>query len=395
MIFNRYPVSCLFTDFAAVSIMLLSLTACNNSTSIDKTSDEAEISYKAENANRFILNKTDSCMILTILDPWQGSTSMKTDYYLLEHGAIASGFPSEKIIYIPVKRIICTSTTHLAMINALGEERALCGFSGIRYIYDDGLRNMAREGMIGEIGYDSGLDFEQIVSLKPDLMMVYGINGENAVHTGKLEELGIKVMYNADYLENDPLAKAEWIKVFGALFCKDQKADSIYMEISDAYKALKDTISNFTEKRPKVLLGLPFRDSWFISSGNSFVSHLIHDAGGNYVWSDVKTDKTLPFGIESVWIKALDADFWLNTGSATTAEDIRTIDQRLASLPCFINGNIYNNNKRIAPGGGNDYWESGILKPHIILKDIATILNPEIFKDYTLFYYRKIDTISN
>jgi len=51
---------------------------------------------------------------------------------------------------------------------------------------------------------------------------------------------------------------------------------------------------------------------------------------------------------------------------------------------------LYNNNKRITLNGGNDYWENGSVYPHIILKDIASILHPDLFEDNELYFYRKI-----
>ena len=67
-----------------------------------------------------------------------------------------------------------------------------------------------------------------ILSISPDLVMMYGIGSESLGYIGKIKELGIKVMFNADYLETDPLGKAEWIKLFGALYCKESMADSIF-----------------------------------------------------------------------------------------------------------------------------------------------------------------------
>ena len=143
--------------------------------------------------------------------------------------------------------------------------------------------------------------------------------------------------------------------------------------------------------RPAVLLRLPYRDTWYISPGNSYISTLVHDAGGNYLWSDTNSPVSLPHSFETVFLKALKADFWLNPGAANSKEEIRAFDDRLEKLPCFVSGNIYNNTARVTGTGGNDYWESGIVNPHIILRDISSILHPGIFGDYELFYFRRIE----
>ena len=138
------------------------------------------------------------------------------------------------------------------------------------------------------------------------------------------------------------------------------------------------------------MLGLPFKDTWFISPGNSYISKLIEDAGGYYLWQNTVSSVSMPTGLENVFIKALTADYWLNTGSVRSRSEIISVDPRLAELPCFRNGNLYNNNKRTNLNGGNDYWEGGALNPDIILSDIATILHPELFPGRDLFYYERL-----
>jgi iron complex transport system substrate-binding protein len=221
--------------------------------------------------------------------------------------------------------------------------------------------------------------------------MIYGIGSESSSYIAKFKELGIRTMFNADYLETDPLGKAEWIRVFGALYCKQEMADSLYGEIQKKYLDLKTFIEHNIKNHPKVLLGLPFRDTWFISPGNSYISELINDAGGDYLWSSTQSPVSMPVGIEAVFLKAMEADYWLNTGSATTPEEIISIDSRLAGLPCFSDGNLYNNIKRVSTDGGNDYWEGGCLFPDIILRDIASILHPDLFPGNDLYYYQKLE----
>lgn len=246
------------------------------------------------------------------------------------------------------------------------------------------------KGLVEDVGYEANLNKELILRISPDLIMMYGIGSESSGYVGKIKELGIKVIFNADYLETDPVAKAEWIKLFGALYCKESMADSIFVSEQETYDSIKAFISKNISIQPKVLLGLPFKDTWFISPGNSFISRMISDAGGIYLWAKTESSVSMPYGIETVFMSALTADFWLNIGSVNSKDEISAVDIRLAELPCYKNGNLYNNNKRISLNGGNDYWESGSLYPHVILKDIASILHPGLFEDYELFYYKKI-----
>lgn len=343
-------------------------------------------------AEKFLLRKTDSCTILTIKDPWQGASGISQVYYLVNRNQIHSfRFDSSSVIAIPLKRIVCMSTTQLPMIMALGEQNSLKGISGADLIFDSCLIMNIKNNTLFDIGYESGINTELLITIDPELIMTYGIGSESAGYLGKIKELGFKVLLNADYLENNPLGKAEWIKVFGALYGREVMADSIFKSIEEQYNNIKDYVKQNIEIRPSVLSGLPFRDSWFISPGNSYISCLIDDAGGNYLWKDTRSEISMPLSIETVFIKSLQADFWFNIGTVNSKKEITSLDSRLKELPCFINGNLFNNNKRMNTNGGNDYWESGALSPHIVLLDLASVLHPELFDDYKLFYYKKVE----
>ncbi|MEI6049868.1 MAG: ABC transporter substrate-binding protein [Bacteroidota bacterium] len=347
---------------------------------------------ESSGAEKFTLEKLNGYTILTIINPWQGAKNLNQIYYLISRGCkIPDHIDSAMVIFVPLKKIICMSTTHVAMISAIGEGDAISGMSGTGFIYEKSLVEKIEKGLIDDVGYEANLNKEMILKISPDLIMMYGIGSESAGYVGKIKELGVKVIFNADYLETDPLSKAEWIKVFGALFCKENLADSIFNSEVEKYNNLKTYITQKIFGRPKVLLGLPYKDTWYVSPGNSYISKLISDAGGDYLWQNTESAISMPMGIENVYLRALTADFWLNIGSVVAKNEISMIDQRLKDLPCFKNGNLYNNNRRITMEGGNDYWESGSVYPHIILKDIASILHPDLFSADELFFYRKVN----
>lgn len=344
-----------------------------------------------EQAERFTLEHKNSFTEVKIIDPWQGATGVKQIYKLVKRGdKLPSGMDSSDVIFVPVRKIICMSTTYMAMISALGEEKTISGVSGTNYVFSPEILRNVEKGLVVDVGYEANLNKELILKISPDLIMIYGIGGESSGYLGKIKELGIKVIINADYLETDPLGRAEWIKLFGALYCKENLADSIFKSETIEYNRLSANIVRNSSVRPKVLLGLPFKDTWYISPGNSFISKLISDAGGEYLWMDTRSAVSMPYGIENVYVRGLKADYWLNTGTVNTKKEISNLDPRLDDLPCFKNGNIFNNNKRITMNGGNDYWESGTLYPHLLLKDLASILHPELFVGQELMFYKKI-----
>jgi len=376
---------------ACVSLIILLFLSCqgrNTQNNIDQISESQVIKL----ARGLSIEKHDNYSVVTVKNPWQGAEDISMVYYLVRKGSVNPlGIDSGQVIFVPLTGIICMSTTHIGMISALGEGNTIKGLSGTDFIYSPEIIKRVEKGLIDEVGYETNLNKELIIRISPDLVMIYGIGSESAGHVNKIRDLGISVMFNADYLETDPLAKAEWIKLFGALYCKEEMADSIFHAEVAEYNQIREFVIKNSDERPEVLLGLPFKDTWFISPGNSFVSKLIEDAGGNYLWKNTSSAFSMPYSLESVYIAALDADFWLNIGTVKSSEEISIVDKRLTDLKCFRDRNLYNNNNRITSRGGNDYWESGALRPHIILKDVAAILHPDIYPGYELFYYQRIN----
>jgi len=373
-------------------LFFLLLNACTGKQGLKEKNLTSTIRNDIIYAERFDIQPKEGYSILTVKNPWQGAENVTQSYFLMQKGTpIPGSADPETVIFVPIKSIICMSTTHLSMISALHEEKTIKGISGADFLYEKKLREMIEKKIIADVGYEDNLNKELVIQIAPDVVMVYGIGSESAGYISKLKELGIKILFNADYLETDPLGKAEWIKVFGALYNKAKEADKLYASVTEEYNSIRSFINENKKGNPSVFLGLPWKDTWFISPGNSYISKLISDAGGDYLWKDTKSKISMPFGIENVYLKALNADYWLNAGSVKSRHEITAIDMRLGELPSFKKGNIYNNNNRVTSRGGNDYWESGSMKPQIILKDIASILHPGLFPGYELYFYKKIE----
>ena len=365
-------------------------TSCNDSgrTGTAGSGSDSDVVY----ASRFTLERTDTYTKLEVIEPWQGAAGVIQTYFLVkEEHAVDFHPPGNGItIRVPIKSIVCMSATHVAMIAALKQEQTITGISGIKLIYNRAISEAVSKGLITEVGYEESLNREAVLKMRPDLLMAYGVGGESAGYLANLANLGIAVMINAEYLEVDPLGKAEWIKVFGALYCLEERADSLFSVAVEEYESIRRHVSENITSRPKVLLGLPWKDSWYISPGNSYISRLVEDAGGEYLWHDSRSDISMPLSLENVYMRAVEADYWINPGAALSMSEIRVADHRLAGLPVFIKGNVFNNNRVMTGTGANDYWERGCTNPGLILSDLASILHPGLFSADTLNFYHKL-----
>jgi iron complex transport system substrate-binding protein len=203
-------------------------------------------------------------------------------------------------------------------------------------------------------------------------------------------DLGIPVLLNSEWMEETMLGRTEWVKVLGTLLGKEELAQKKFDEVEKKYLELAELGRN-AETKPLVIGGLPYKGMWSIAGSKSYISNLLTDAGANWNWAKDTSTVSLQLDFESVYPIGVEADYWIRAGSATSKQQLLATDSRFSDFKSFQNGNVFNYNKRISPNGmGNDYWESGIVNPHLILGDLISILHPELKND-SLFYYQKLE----
>ena len=328
--------------------------------------------------------------ILHVHNPWQGSSGIRLEYVLSsDPSLIPDSLMHLPAVKTPVSRVICMSTTHVAMIEALGMTKSIVGISGPHYISNPIIREGVKAGEVLDVGADQSLNYERIVSLKPDVVMAYGITAEVSGMVKRLKDLGITVILNGDYLENEPLGKTEWLRFIAAFYELGREADSVFSGIREEYENHLQLTGNLSD-RPGVMTGLPWKDSWYVPGGRSFAAAFIRDAGGEYIWTDVDSREAAPVDLESVFARGADADFWINCGSARSLEDIRATEARLVGFKPFREGRVYNNTARLNETGGNDFWETGVMEPQRILADMIRIFHPGLLPGYELRYYEML-----
>ena len=127
-----------------------------------------------------------------------------------------------------------------------------------------------------------------------------------------------------------------------------------------------------------------------MAGGESFAATLIKDAGGEYLWADSHSAEAIPLDLESVYARAVKAEIWINPGAATSLNELQNFDQRFTELGVIQSGMIFNNNERLNTTGGNDYWESGTVRPDLVLADLIKVFHPDLLTDHRLFYYRQL-----
>ncbi|MCP5499620.1 MAG: ABC transporter substrate-binding protein [Leptospiraceae bacterium] len=297
--------------------------------------------------------------------------------------------PRTHIIRTPVKRVICLSATHAGIISFLGEEETLVGLSDPEIIYDLKIKDHIQNTRIPKVGFPNNLNIELILSLKPDMLMVSGFSVAESRVYDVLRESNIPVIQNADWLEDTPLGRAEWIKFVSHFYQKYHMASVQFEYIKDQYNLLVQKVSSVTDK-PGVIHSLPYKGVWYMPGGNSYMAKFYKDAGVNYYWSFTKERGSIPMDFETVYPRGLSSEFWLAPGIVKTRTELAQIDKRFQDFLSYKTGRIYNYNKLTNQNGGNAYWERGMINPHEILSDLIKIFHPDLLPDHQLIYFDKV-----
>ena len=98
----------------------------------------------------------------------------------------------------------------------------------------------------------------------------------------------------------------------------------------------------------------------------------------------------MPISLEEALGYAMQADFWLNLGYLYSKSDIGKVAPHFTNVDAVRLGHLYNNTKRTNGYGGSDFWESGAIRPDLILEDLVKILHHEA-KSEDLHYYNKLE----
>ena len=375
--------------FPILTIILVCLffsTSCitRNKTSLETFNQEV---YTPEYASGFkILGAEErASTLIQIANPWQGAENVKINYFISRNGEQAPTGYTGPVIPGGAKQIVCMSSSYIAMLDALGEIDRIVGVSGIDYISNPTI--LAHKDSIKDMGAE--MNYELLVGLKPDVVLLYGIGDAQTAVTEKLQELFIPYIYMGEYLEESPLGKAEWMVVLAEITNTREKGIEIFQEIPKRYHALK-ALTDSIQERPTVMFNTPWNDSWVMPSTQSYMTRLITDAGAESIYKENTTNSSMPIGLETAYKLIQKADYWLNVGSVTSLKELKAVNPKFADAKAVREKTVYNNNLRITRNGGNDYWESAVVEPDVVLRDLIHIFHPELVSD-SLYYHRHLE----
>jgi iron complex transport system substrate-binding protein len=351
---------------------------------------EIKTSSEVKYAKRFSVAKINGYTALYLFG--NRKTKDTTAIFILYPGSEKKPNLVKNAFYIatPVDRVAAMGTVYVSMLQKLGLLDKIVAVENVDYYNNEFIINGVKQGKIKELSKGPQINVEQTLVLKPDLIITFGMGNPKMDMSDKILAAGIPAAISLDHLEETPLARAEWIKFVAAFFNKEQLADSIFKVTELNYNRLKTSCDSIKAK-PTVFTDIKYGDAWYVPGGDSYISNIITDAGGQYIWKDEKKTGSIPLNFETVFAKAKDADFWINLFMINSKKELLGYEPRYNLFKAYKTGNIYNNNKVSNANSYSIYWEEGICSPDEVLKDLIKIFHPEVLPEHTLKYYKKIE----
>lgn len=287
-----------------------------------------------------------------------------------EEGLLVEVFQpyTKMLIREPLQRIGTMSAVQIGFIDALESKEKVVAVCNPELIYTP------LKGTEINIGDAIQPNTEQILRADLDLLLAVHYGQTNNVEVERLEKLEVPVLYINEWQETHPLARAEWIRVVGALLGQREKADSIFQSIETKYLQLAQKVHNDNASaRTSIMTGGNFRGTWYVPGGESYLAQLFKDAKADYPLYEDKRWTSIPLTIEDVLYYFNEANVWIGA-SAYSLDELANMDEKHTWFAAYKNKRVYNWYKQQTQSGANNFWERGVVYPNEVLEDLIAIL---------------------
>jgi iron complex transport system substrate-binding protein len=239
-------------------------------------------------------------------------------FLLVPEGKTAPKELEEDIVVLqkPIKDIYLSASAAMDMFAGLDGLDAI-SFSSQEEDgwYVEAAKEAMQKGEIVYGGKYSEPDYELLLSKGCSLALENRMITHAPEVVEKLESLGIPVMLEYSTYESHPLGRVEWVKFFGALLGKEEKAEQIF---SEQEKILEEVSA--TEKTEKTVAFFYVTSNGLIQvrTPSDYIPKMIELAGGNYIFADLDAEEsksTMNLQVEEFYSQAKDADFLIYNSS--------------------------------------------------------------------------------
>lgn len=329
--------------------------------------------------------------VADIVNPWDTARLLHRYILVPADSVLPAGLPEGTLIRTPVDHIIVYSSVHASIIDMLGGSDRISGVCEPEYMTCEAIREGIAAGTIIDCGNSVSPNIERIADAGGKVIIASPFANSGYGAAGKLE---IPIVEAADYMENLPLGRTEWVRLFGALLGCRERADSLFHEAESEYNEVKDKVMQHIQDcggdshRPTLLAERKYGASWDVPGGASYMVRIYEDAGADYIFGDNSSTANINMSFENVLKEGIDADIWVLkywSEEPMSYASLQAEYHLYSRFKAFREKRIFGCNTF-----SSTYYDDIVLHPAWILADLAAVFHPDLMKDYRKRYFQPL-----
>ena len=248
------------------------------------------------------------------------------------------------VLQLPLSGLLISSTPATSLINAIGAlDKIAMTTTEYDTWYIDEVKAAMDAGSLTYIGSYKEPDFEQLAAAQPPFAVFSAMLLSAPDVAEKLTELGIPYMLDESTYESHPLARVEWVKLYGALLGKPEEAEAVYT----AQKKMVESLDSQKSGKKVAMFYITSKGAVYARNGGDYMAQMLELAGGEYILADMNAEKsgTQQMEMEEFYARAGEADviiyIWSLGGKPADLAAFAARNEMLSEFKAVKEGNVW------------------------------------------------------
>ena len=249
------------------------------------------------------------------------------------------------VLQMPLNNLLISSTPTMSLLNAIGGLDTVTMTTTEReswYIQE--VCNKMDQGELMFIGSYKEPDYELLVANKPKFSVFSTMLSSVPEVAEKLDELEIPYLLDQSTFEEHPLARVEWVKLYGAFLDLEAAAEKVY---KDQVTMVQEVSAAESTGKTAAIFYITSKGVLHVRQGGDYVAKMFELAGGEYIFADINPEEsgTLKMEMEEFYAKAKDVDYiiyiWNLGGKPENLEQFIGYSEIFQDFKAVKEGNVW------------------------------------------------------
>jgi iron complex transport system substrate-binding protein len=301
--------------------------------------------------------------------------------------ALTGALAGATVITIPLMTIAANDNCDIAAISELSFDDRLTAIGGGE-IYNQKVRERWRKKELASIGYawHTMPNSEVLLARPPDALFMRRATLEQGDSVERARGLGIRAAPSLSRMEGHYLGFAEWVKYFALFLNAEKTADTVFSQLAEKCQRLTQQARQAPVKPIAFWAEYSAGGTWSVArSPQDLLTSYLTDAGAINPFFD---RNALPGGEvpnEKLLGLAAESDFWISGSRKLKGwPDSQFLDH----FKAYRSHHVYHHHKRSDLDlNVYDWYETGALRPDLVLEDLISLFHPEIVGKHELMFF--------